>query len=174
MIVVEPALKLTARALEAARDVVLARGVAHVFAPCTRQVARCPMLDTERDWCHEERPLELPPRALRIALNTGLRDGAMKMSYLVLRHMTEPLVPAGALARRVVSEPLPSKGKLELFGCSDEGRVKLRLLHRHRTDANRALERARRGDVLVGASAEVGRDDHVVVLALADGGPIDA
>ncbi|HTJ43914.1 MAG TPA: small ribosomal subunit Rsm22 family protein [Kofleriaceae bacterium] len=161
-IVIEPALKSTARDLHAVRDDLLARGVAHVFAPCTRQVARCPMLDTDRDWCHEDRPLQLPPRAMRIAINTGLRDAGMKMSYLVLRHMTEPLVPAGALARRVVSEPMKSKGKLELYGCSDEGRLKLRLLQRNRTDANRAFERARRGDVLVGiGGTEVDPDEDV-------------
>src|SRR5205085_918049 len=75
-IVIEPALRATARDLEAVRDELLARGGVHVFAPCTRQVATCPMLDDPRDWCHEERSLELPPRAFRIAINTGLRDGA--------------------------------------------------------------------------------------------------
>jgi hypothetical protein len=90
----------------------------------------------------------------------------MKMSYLVLRHHAEMLVAAGALARRVVSEPLKSKGKLELYACSGEGRVRLRLLHRHRTDGNRAIERARRGDVLTGvAGAEVGPDDAVTRIA---------
>jgi ribosomal protein RSM22 (predicted rRNA methylase) len=169
VIVIEPALRTTARDLEVVRDAILAEGGAHVFAPCTRQVARCPMLDTERDWCHEDRPLALPPRALRIALNTGLRDAGMKMSYLVVRHQTDSLVPAGALARRIVSEPLKSKGKLELYGCSDQGRVKLRLLHRHRTEANRALERARRGDVVTGAArAEVGPDDAVERLTPAN------
>jgi ribosomal protein RSM22 (predicted rRNA methylase) len=75
-------------------------------------------------------------------------------------------VPAGALARRVVSEPLESKGKRELYGCSDDGRVKLRLLRRHRTDANRAFERARRGDVLIGVGdAEVGADAAVERIA---------
>jgi ribosomal protein RSM22 (predicted rRNA methylase) len=165
-IVIEPALRTTARELEIVRDAILAAGAAHVFAPCTRQVARCPMLDTDRDWCHEDRPLELPPRALRIALNTGLRDSGMKMSYLVLRHHTETLVDAGALARRVVSEPMKSKGKLELYGCSDDGRVRIRLLHRHRRDGNRAIERARRGDVLIGvAGAEAGPDDTVIRIA---------
>jgi ribosomal protein RSM22 (predicted rRNA methylase) len=162
VLVIEPALRQTARDLEIVRDEVLARGAAHVFAPCTRQVARCPMLDDERDWCHEERALDLPPRAMRIAINTGLRDGAMKFSYLVLRHGAEPLVEAGSLARRVVSEPLKSKGKLELFGCSDEGRVRLRLLHRHRNDQTRGFERARRGDVLAGVtSADVAPTDTV-------------
>jgi hypothetical protein len=72
----------------------------------------------------------------------------MKFSYLVLRHSELPLVEA-AHAWRVVSSPFAPKGKLELFGCSDAGRVPLRLLKRNRSEANRAFERARRGDVVI-------------------------
>src|SRR5262249_15369127 len=54
-----------------------------------------------------------------------------------------------APAWRVVSAPMPAKGKLEVIGCSAAGRVPLRLLRRHRTAANRSLEAAERGDVVV-------------------------
>ena len=79
---------------------------------------------------------------------SNLRDSGLKFSYLVLRHSALPLVDA-APAWRVVSGQISAKGKLELFGCSDAGRVPLRLLKRNRSEANRAFERARRGDVLV-------------------------
>jgi ribosomal protein RSM22 (predicted rRNA methylase) len=170
VIVIEPALRATARDLHEVRDQVLGRGLGHVFAPCTRRAAPCPMLADERDWCHEERPLDLPPRALRLAINTGLRDGAMKFAYLVVRRGDEPLVAAGG-ARRVVGEARKSKGKVELWACGDDGRVRLRLLRRDRTEGNRGVERARKGDVLVGTAGDaVGKQDVVDRVTPAGGG----
>jgi precorrin-6B methylase 2 len=148
VIVIEPALRDTARALHELRDAVLAAGRGHVFAPCTRAIAPCPALADPSDWCHEDRALELPPRTAELARLTHLRDSGMKFAYLVLRRHPLALVEA-APAWRVVSAPMPAKGKLELIGCSAAGRVPLRLLRRHRTAGNRSLEAAERGDVLV-------------------------
>jgi ribosomal protein RSM22 (predicted rRNA methylase) len=142
LVIVEPALRTTSRALHRLRDAVLSK--AHVFAPCTHEHG-CPMLADERDWCHEERTAGLPPRAARLAQVTGLRDGAMKYAYLVLRKQPGN-VAAGAV--RVVGHPHRSKGKLELPVCGPSGLVPLRLLSRHRAPSNRPLERARRGDLL--------------------------
>lgn len=158
VIVIEPALRETSRALHELRDAIIGKGAAHVFAPCTRRGAPCPMLANPDDWCHEDRATELPPRTAELARLTHLRDSGMKFSYLVLRHDDAPLV-AAPHAWRVVSAQRPAKGKLELYGCSDAGRVPLRLLKRNRAEANRAFEAARRGDVLV-TTAPVG-DDRV-------------
>lgn len=144
VVLVEPALRATTRALHRLRDAVLAGGDVDVLAPCTH-AARCPMLADERDWCHEERAAALPPRAARLATVTGLRDGAMKYSYLVLARAAASRAPDLV---RVVGHPHRSKGKLELPVCGAAGLVPLRLLSRHRAAGNRALERARRGDVL--------------------------
>ena len=154
LIVVEPALRDTARALAEVRDAVLARGLAHVFAPCTRRGAPCPALADPRDWCHEDRPLALSPRTAELARLTHLRDGGMKFAYLVLRRAPRALADTadGERAWRVVSAPRPAKGKLELIGCGDPGRIPLRLLRRHRSAHNRPFERADRGDVLVTAA----------------------
>jgi len=165
VIIIEPALRDTSRALHELRDDILRAGAAHVFAPCTRRGAPCPMLAHADDWCHEDREVELPPRTAELARLTHLRDSGLKFSYLVLRHSAKPLVD-NAHAWRVVSAPFSPKGKLELFGCSDAGRVPLRLLKRNRSDANRAFERARRGDVLVvdapvGERVEVAPDTAV-------------
>jgi hypothetical protein len=89
----------------------------------------------------------------------------MKFAYLVLRRRPLALVEA-APAWRVVSAPRPAKGKWEIIGCSAAGRVPLRLLRRHRTAANRGIEAAERGDVVVieaspapaGAEAETQAD----------------
>jgi hypothetical protein len=154
VIIIEPALRDTSRALHALRDAVLGRGLGHVFAPCTRRAAPCTALADPSDWCHEDRPLRLPPRTAELARLTHLRDSGMKFSYLVLRArpldlIDQRLVDQGGEAWRVVGVPRPEKGKLEVIGCGERGRVPIRLLRRHRSAANRAVERAERGDVLV-------------------------
>ena len=141
------------RALHELRDAILAKASAHVFAPCTRTLAPCPMLANPDDWCHEDREVKLPPKTHELARLTHLRDSGLKFSYLTLRKTDTPLVEAGPAAWRVVSESFIAKGKHEMFGCSNAGRVPLRLLKRNRTEANRAFERARRGDVLVSTDA---------------------
>ena len=159
LILIEPALRETSRALHVLRDAAIAAGV-HVFAPCTRTLAPCPMLENPSDWCHEDRAVTLPPRTAELARLTHLRDAGLKFSYLVLRKQPLALVERPN-AWRVVSEQLPAKGKLELYGCSNAGRVPLRLLRRNRSDANRAFERAQRGDVLVVDETELGPDTVV-------------
>ena len=157
VIVIEPALRDTARGLHEVRDAVLQRGGAHVFAPCTRRGAPCPALAAPTDWCHEDRAVTLPPRTAELARLTHLRDGGMKFAYLVLRRDDRPLAPEPG-TWRVVGEPRSLKGKVEVLGCSDAGRVPLRLLRRNRTDDNRELERAARGELLtVGAAADAER-----------------
>ncbi|HSR98128.1 MAG TPA: hypothetical protein VLM79_13810, partial [Kofleriaceae bacterium] len=69
-------------------------------------------------------------------------------AYLVLRRQPLGLVEAPE-AWRVVSAPMPAKGKLSVIGCSGAGRVELRRLRRHRAPDNRAFEAAERGDALV-------------------------
>jgi precorrin-6B methylase 2 len=166
VIVIEPALRDTARALHEVRDGVLAGGRGHVFAPCTRAIAPCPALADPDDWCHEDRALQLPPRTAQLARLTHLRDGGMKFAYLVLRRRPLALVEAET-AWRVVSAPMPAKGKLEVIGCSAAGRVPLRLLRRHRTPANRGIEAAERGDVvgIEGAAPPGGAVDRVEITA---------
>jgi len=148
VIILEPALRDTTRALHELRDALLSRGAAHVFAPCTRRAAPCPSLADPDDWCHEDRLVKLPPNTAELARVTHLRDGNLKFSYLVLRKQPTPLVEAGGAAWRVVSAPHAPKGKLELLGCSDAGRVPIRLLKRHRNEQTKSIERARRGNVL--------------------------
>ncbi len=150
LILVEPALRETSRDLHLLRDFVLSRGLGHVFAPCTRTQAPCPALADPRDWCHEDRPINLPPRAAELGARTGLREHGLKFSYLVLGREPRSLVDAGsALAWRVVSQSRNLKGKRECFLCSERGRVRMTLLKRHRSEANHPFERADRGDVLL-------------------------
>lgn len=150
LIVIEPALRETSRGLHRVRDALIGAGHA-IFAPCTRQNAPCPALADERDWCHEDRPGVLPSRARQMAQSTGLRDGGLKFSYLVVRQDDEGLVDAAerALAFRVVSQPQRSKGQRTCFACGQPGRLRVRLLKRNRNGGNRDFEHARRGDLLL-------------------------
>ncbi len=162
VIIIEPALRDTARALHELRDTILRGGRGHVFAPCTRALAPCPALADPRDWCHEDRALRLPPRTAELARLTHLRDSGMKFAYLVLRRQPLALVEPTS-AWRVVSAPMPAKGKLEVIGCSATGRLPLRLLRRHRTPHNRSFDAADRGDVLVTDAAP--DDDRIEITA---------
>jgi precorrin-6B methylase 2 len=162
VIVVEPALRDTSRALHELRDAILGAGRGHVFAPCTRTLAPCPALADPTDWCHEDRALQLPHRTAELARLTHLRDAGMKFAYLVLRRQPVALVETGP-AWRVVSAPMPAKGKLEVIGCSDAGRIPLRRLRRHRAPGNRDFDAAERGDALVIAAAP--GDDRVEITA---------
>jgi ribosomal protein RSM22 (predicted rRNA methylase) len=153
LVVIEPALRETSRALLAVRDLLVARGYA-VRAPCLFR-GPCPALLRETDWCHAERPVEPPPLVAEIGRAAGLRKEAVKMSYLVLgppgEAWAEP--PAGRVFR-IVSEPLPSKGRLRYMGCGPEGRVGLALQDKHLGGPNAAFARLLRGDVVALAGVE--------------------
>ncbi|MFL5263414.1 MAG: small ribosomal subunit Rsm22 family protein [Anaeromyxobacteraceae bacterium] len=147
LVVIEPALRETSRALLQVRDLLVGRGFA-VRAPCLFQGA-CPALLRESDWCHAERPIAPPPVVAEIARAAGLRKEAVKMSYLVLAPRGEGwAAPPAGRAFRIVSEPLPSKGRLRYMACGPEGRLGVSLQEKHVTDANRAFERLLRGDVV--------------------------
>ncbi|MFN0247559.1 MAG: small ribosomal subunit Rsm22 family protein [Kofleriaceae bacterium] len=168
VIILEPALRDTTRGLHVLRDAILARGSAHVFAPCTRQSAPCPALADPTDWCHEHHALgrapTLPPKTHELARLTHLRDDGLKLSYLVLRKQARTL-SADPGAWRIVGTPWQQKGKLEVLACGNAGRVTLRLLKRHRAASNRSLERATKGyvvrvDAIAATAADVERGVH--------------
>jgi len=147
LLVIEPALRDTSRALLRVRDRLVERGMA-VRAPCLFR-GPCPALVRESDWCHAERPVQAPPLVAQIARAAGLRREAVKMSYLVLAPRGEgwPEPPPGRTFR-IVSEPLAGKGRLRYMGCGPEGRMGLSLQEKHVTDANRRFAGLLRGDVV--------------------------
>lgn len=153
LLVVEPALRETSRALHALRDAALAPGppdaapepTPHVLYPCTH-TRPCPMLRAERDWCHDELPVALPPPLADVARDAGLRFEGLSFSALALG-LRPRAHPPGAV--RVVSDVLASKGKREVFVCGADGRVRLDVLDRDvPRGAADPLEGARRGALL--------------------------
>jgi ribosomal protein RSM22 (predicted rRNA methylase) len=129
LIVIEPALRDTSRMLLMVRDQVLAAGL-HVVAPCFF-TGPCPALLQERDWCHDN------------ASNGSQRR--VDFSYLVIRGHGD--VASDPTRFRIVSDPLPEKGRLRLFGCGISGRHPIVRLDRNATAANGAMDQLVRGDV---------------------------
>jgi hypothetical protein len=118
-----------------------------VFAPCLHAAA-CPMLRREADWCHEQRDVDLPDHLVPIARAAGLRWEGLTFAYLVLRRDGQRR--SGRF--RVVSTPLVSKGRRDLWLCGTfadgADRRKVGRLDRHASPDNAAWSDAVRGDVL--------------------------
>jgi ribosomal protein RSM22 (predicted rRNA methylase) len=153
VVLIEPALRDTSRELLALRDMLVGRGFA-VRAPCLFR-GQCPALVKPSDWCHAERSWSMPPLLEQLARTAGLHKEALKMSYLVLAPRGEPWrEPPPGRVFRIVSEPLEGKGRQRFMGCGPEGRVGLALQEKHRTEANAAFFRLKRGDVVTLTDAE--------------------
>lgn len=168
LVVIEPALRDRSRHLHRVRS----RLADRVFAPCLHRSA-CPMLASERDWCHEDRPIDLPAFAEKLARGAGLRWQGLTFAYLVLRRDGRELARelGGADLHRLVASPRITKGKRELVLCRpDEPRRVIRL---DRDGAKRdAIESAARGDVLRVKISEAARIDRAASEAAAL--PVDA
>jgi hypothetical protein len=155
MIVVEPALRETSRALLAVRDHLVISGL-RIVAPCFF-AGPCPALLRERDWCHDaaaSHDVGGEKLAARGILNRGPAGSSpagkaahrVDFTYLVIRRSGDP--PTDPTLLRIVSDPLPEKGRLKLFGCGLSGRQPIVRLDRHASAANADFDQLKRGDVV--------------------------
>jgi ribosomal protein RSM22 (predicted rRNA methylase) len=140
VILIEPALRETSRALIAVRDRLIVSGLS-VVAPCF-WTGPCPALSRERDWCHDAAKAPSGPR--------------VDFSYLALR--AEAVVAPVPLLYRVVSDPLVEKGRLKIFACGSSGRHAFVRLDRAASDANAAFGHLARGDVATIAGTRFASD----------------
>ena len=153
LLVLEPALRDTSRALLEVRDALVAKGFAVRF-PCLFR-GPCPALIKETDWCHAERPWT-PPRVVEeIARAASLHKESLKMSYLALAPPGEAWAePPSGRVFRIVSEPLAGKGRQRYMACGPEGRLGLAMQTRHRSDENAIFLKLQRGDVVAVTGVE--------------------
>ena len=158
LIILEPALRETARALHRLRAA-LVEGGAHLFAPCTHE-GPCPALLDERDWCHEARAFHAPPRLAELSRLTGLRRHDLKWSYLTVGRARANVGDLRPDAERVVSAPLATKGKTEFFFCGAAGRRRVVRLDRHRGPDNAAFDQLDRGRLVWCAASRPGEALH--------------
>ncbi|HEY2027831.1 MAG TPA: small ribosomal subunit Rsm22 family protein [Myxococcales bacterium] len=150
LVLIEPALRDTGRALLQTRDRLLAEGwFAH--APCLTQKA-CPALQSAKDWCTLEARWTPPRYFQQLADATGLRADEMLSFAAVVLTRTQPEPKPGRW--RVVGLAPPEKGKRRVWVCSDEGRMAAVRLDRDASDDNAVFTDLRRGDLVQLGKAE--------------------
>jgi hypothetical protein len=165
VLLIEPALRETGRALLEVRDQVLRGGRWVAAAPCLTQRA-CPALAHPRDWCTAQHAWEPPLHITQLAAELGLRaDEELAYAPLVLTRAVATPPPE---VWRVVGVPPPEKGKKRLFVCSDQGRMAVGRLDRDGSPANADFDRLGRGDLVKlgpaatkGDGLRIGRDGEV-------------
>ena len=147
IMIVEPALRQTARALHHVRNHLLKQGVCTVYSPCLHEGA-CPALDRPDDWCHEERPWQTPPAIAAIDREVGFIKDALKFSYLLLRTDGRTIVPRSPQTFRVVSELRDLKGEKRAWLCNETGRPEVGRLDRKASPHNAAVDSWHRGAIV--------------------------
>ncbi len=162
LIVIDPALQNTTRALMEVRDNLNAE----ILSPCTHQKP-CPMFaHNRRDWCHFYLEWNCPEIIRKVDRLLEIRHDYLKMAYLILqKKRSASETEKDSTLWRVVSSPLSSKGKCEFVLCG-EGRLRrICRLDRDQSDKNRSFGGIKRGDVLkVSFSHDrIGRNDSLSV-----------
>ena len=160
LVIIEPALRDRTRHLHRVRDALATLADVAIFSPCLHR-ERCPALDRETDWCHEDLPIDVPSWLAPVARAAGLRRQGLTFSYLVLRRDNRVIgdglvIPPGSARLRVVSDAMPSKGKREAFVCGEldhagvrvAGRARLMRLDRDANERNASWDEVCRGDLL--------------------------
>ena len=147
VMIVEPALRETARALHQVRDLVLKETCCTVFSPCLHEL-RCPALIKEDDWCHEERPWTPPSWVAEIDRRVGFIKDALKFAYVLLRKDGRTLAERNSTVFRVVSELRTMKGEQRAWLCNETGRFEVGRLDRVASDRNRAFDAWHRGAIV--------------------------
>jgi SAM-dependent methyltransferase len=166
LVVVEPALRSRTRHLQTIGRVLRAQ----VFAPCTHQ-GECPLLVKERDWCHEDRDVDLPSWLVPIAQAAGLRWQGVTFSYLLLRSDRKSIAdfvqaqPEAMKTQRLVSDIRRTKGKVEVLLCPAGSVMRI---DRHESKGNQALTELVRGSLLATdlENGRVKQATHVLKVAL--------
>jgi ribosomal protein RSM22 (predicted rRNA methylase) len=147
IMIVEPALKRTARALHHLRNHVLKQGLCTVYSPCLHE-GRCPALDHPDDWCHEERPWQTPPAVAAIDRDVGFIKDALKFSYLLLRTDGRTITTRNPQTFRVVSELRELKGDTRAWLCNELGRSEVGRLDRAESPTNEEWGACQRGSII--------------------------
>ncbi len=146
LLVIEPALKTSTQKLMKWRDDAVARGF-KVAAPCLGQT-KCPMLERDDLWCHQDVSWPRTGPVAEIDRRLGLNKESLKYSYVVLTKTGRTLADLQGDVR-VVSNLHKEKGKAWAWVCGRQGPLcRAEVLSRHRSDATAAFFHADRGHVL--------------------------
>lgn len=147
LILLEPALRDTARALHQVRDRLLGEKRCTVYSPCLHQ-QDCPALIHPDDWCHEERTWDAPRSIRDIDEAVGFIKDALKFSYLLLRTDGRTIAQRSPHTFRIVSELRELKGDIRAWVCNELGRTEIGRLDRAESETNCAWSECRRGTIV--------------------------
>jgi ribosomal protein RSM22 (predicted rRNA methylase) len=147
MMIVEPALRDTSRAMLLVRDRLLQEEACTVYSPCLHEQA-CPALAKEHDWCHEERLWDPPAVIQQIDEEVGFIKDALKFSYVLLRKDGRKIVERRPDVYRVVSELREMKGEKRAWLCNEQGRQEVGRQDRLATAQNEAFDQWHRGAIV--------------------------
>jgi ribosomal protein RSM22 (predicted rRNA methylase) len=147
MMIVEPALRETSRALHQVRDRLLQEKRCTLYSPCLHE-QNCPALTRPDDWCHEERPWNPPAMIQQIDEVVGFIKDALKFSYVLLRKDGKTIVNRRPDVYRVVSELRKLKGEKRAWLCNERGRQEVGRQDRLASPHNEALDQWHRGAIV--------------------------
>ena len=147
MMIVEPALRGTSRALHLVRDQLLKEKSCTIYSPCLHE-NNCPALVKPDDWCHEERAWEPPVSIQEIDGEVGFIKDALKFSYLLLRKDGKTIVDRWPDVYRVVSELRHLKGEKRAWLCNELGRSEIGRQDRLVSRQNAAFDGWHRGAIV--------------------------
>ncbi len=146
LVILEPAMERSTRRLMEVRDRLVSEGW-KIAAPCLG-ATRCPMLERDDLWCHQDRGWSGPAVISEVDKRTGLDNArSLRFSYLVVTKEGRAL---SELANwRVVSNLHRGKGKVWAELCGAEEKLwTAEALRRHRSSGWKPFFRAKRGDLL--------------------------
>jgi ribosomal protein RSM22 (predicted rRNA methylase) len=147
MMILEPALRETSRALYQVRDRLLQEKRCTVFSPCLHENS-CPALVNPYDWCHEERAWDPPTVIRQIDDEVGFIKDALKFSYLLLRKDGRTIVERRPDVYRVVSELREMKGEKRAWLCNEQGRHEVGRQDRLASPQNKDFDAWHRGAIV--------------------------
>ena len=147
LMVIEPALRETSRALHQVRDRLVQEKRCTVYSPCLHE-KDCPALLNQDDWCHEERTWDPPASITQIDREVGLIKDALKFSYLLLRTDGLTIAPRSPETFRLVSELRRLKGDTRAWLCNELGRSEVGRLNRVSSPSNSAWDECQRGTIV--------------------------
>ena len=151
IVIVEPALKATSKALAGLRDTLAREHGFAIYAPCAAGGA-CPLAEEgrERDWCHTGVVWARPKIVAQIDHLADRKKLVAKFSYCIARRREEhPVEPGpGETMFRVAGDLLEEKGKRHALLCGMPGCLKFTLLDRDENESNEAFMQLCRGDIV--------------------------
>lgn len=147
LMILEPALRETSRALHQVRDRLLQDKRCTIYSPCLHEKS-CPALVNPDDWCHEERAWEPPAIIKEIDKEVGFIKDALKFSYLLLRKDGKTIVDRRPDVFRVVSELRELKGEKRAWLCNELGRQEVGRQDRLASPQNDTFDSWHRGAIV--------------------------